>query len=383
MFFFLGMVDASQGAGARRRRARAGGHPAAACADRRRARGARRRPAALRRRGDRAAMAGAQPRIGSREIAAGRRDERHPGGGRRAAGRRMARRRCAPTPRAATCVSGPTPSAIRTTSPMPASGCRRTGCWRGFRTSRRSSISAPASTTCWPIPILPPVPVARVAHPDLTMRVTEYVVLHVLMHHRRQRLYDAQQRERLWRVHDQPAASEVCGRRHGARRDRTRGCGGARAARLRGRGLEPHAEEHCRHRDLSRRGAASTRSWRAPKSWSACCRGRAHTEGILNLALFRKLKRDGAAGGAFLINAGARPAAGRCRHRDGARRRHARRRDARRVSAGAAAVRKPAVDASQGHDHAAQRRRYRAARVRAARHRADRAVRARACRSTT
>jgi glyoxylate/hydroxypyruvate reductase A len=28
-----------------------------------------------------------------------------------------------------------------------------------------------------------------------------------------------------------------------------------------------------------------------------------HTEGLLNLALFRKLKRDGAAGGAFLINA--------------------------------------------------------------------------------
>ena len=31
------------------------------------------------------------------------------------------------------------------------------------------------------------------------------------------------------------------------------------------------------------------------------------TEGILNLALFRKLKRDGAAGGAFLINAGRGP----------------------------------------------------------------------------
>ena len=41
------------------------------------------------------------------------------------------------------------------------------------------------------------------------MRVTEYVVLHVLMYHRRQRLYDAQQRERLWRAHDQPAAGEV------------------------------------------------------------------------------------------------------------------------------------------------------------------------------
>jgi glyoxylate/hydroxypyruvate reductase A len=31
------------------------------------------------------------------------------------------------------------------------------------------------------------------------------------------------------------------------------------------------------------------------------------TEGILNLALLRKLKRDGAAGGAFLINAGRGP----------------------------------------------------------------------------
>ena len=53
------------------------------------------------------------------------------------------------------------------------------------------------------------MPLARVAHADLTMRVTEYVVLHVLMHHRRQRLYDMQQQQRLWRAHDQPAASEV------------------------------------------------------------------------------------------------------------------------------------------------------------------------------
>ena len=38
------------------------------------------------------------------------------------------------------------------------------------------------------------MPVVRIVDPDLTMRMTEYVVLHVLMHHRRQRLYDAQQR---------------------------------------------------------------------------------------------------------------------------------------------------------------------------------------------
>ena len=45
-----------------------------------------------------------------------------------------------------------------------------------------------------------------------------------------------------------------CGRRHGSRRDRQRCRGGARAARLQGCGLEPHAQDHCRCRDLSRAG---------------------------------------------------------------------------------------------------------------------------------
>ena len=46
-------------------------------------------------------------------------------------------------------------------------------------------------------PELPDVPVVRIVDPDLTMRMTEYVVLHVLMHHRRHRLYDSQQRARV------------------------------------------------------------------------------------------------------------------------------------------------------------------------------------------
>ena len=58
-------------------------------------------------------------------------------------------------------------------------------------------------------PALPDVPVVRIVDPDLTMRMTEYVVLHVLMHHRRQRLYDAQQRQRRWHEHAQPPASAV------------------------------------------------------------------------------------------------------------------------------------------------------------------------------
>jgi len=58
-------------------------------------------------------------------------------------------------------------------------------------------------------PKLPDVPVVRIVDSDLTMRMTEYVVLHVLMYHRRHRLYDAQQRERVWFEHSQPAASDV------------------------------------------------------------------------------------------------------------------------------------------------------------------------------
>ena len=56
---------------------------------------------------------------------------------------------------------------------------------------------------------LPAVPLARVVDPDLTERMVEWVVLQVLIHHRRQRLYDRQQRERLWRERSQPAAHEV------------------------------------------------------------------------------------------------------------------------------------------------------------------------------
>ena len=56
---------------------------------------------------------------------------------------------------------------------------------------------------------LPGVPIVRVVDPDLTERMVEWVVLQVLIHHRRQRLYDRQQRERIWRERSQPAAHEV------------------------------------------------------------------------------------------------------------------------------------------------------------------------------
>jgi glyoxylate/hydroxypyruvate reductase A len=155
-------------------------------------------------------------------------------------------------------------------------------------------------------PMLPRVPVARVAHADLTTRVTEYVVLHALMHHRRLRLYDAQQHQRLWRSHDQPAASEVSAGVMGL------GVIGSNVAGALGRlGFKtagwsrtaknlPGAETF--------HGAAGLDAFLTRTEILICLLPLTHdTKGILNLALFRKLKRDGAAGGAFLINAGRGP----------------------------------------------------------------------------
>jgi glyoxylate/hydroxypyruvate reductase A len=155
-------------------------------------------------------------------------------------------------------------------------------------------------------PALPAVPVARVAHADLTTRVTEYVVLHVLMHHRQQRRYDAQQRERNWRVHDQPAASEVAVGVMGL------GTIGAHAAGALARLGFQVAGWSRSPKTLSGietfHGPVGLDAFLARSEILVCLLPRTlDTEGILNLALLRKLKRDGAAGGAFLINAGRGP----------------------------------------------------------------------------
>src|SRR4051794_20340169 len=58
-------------------------------------------------------------------------------------------------------------------------------------------------------PSLPKVPVVRVAVGDLTARMTEYVVLHVLMHHRQEPYLRASQREKRWAPKSQWPASAI------------------------------------------------------------------------------------------------------------------------------------------------------------------------------
>jgi glyoxylate/hydroxypyruvate reductase A len=151
-------------------------------------------------------------------------------------------------------------------------------------------------------PGLPDVPVLRIVDPNLTMRMTEYVALHVLMHHRRLRLYEAQQRQRLWRDHHQPAASEVAVGIMGL------GVLGRDAAAMlvrlgfRVAGWSRTATALCGVETFHGDGLDA---FLARSEILVCLLpATPATEGILNLAVLRKLKRDGALGGAYLINAG-------------------------------------------------------------------------------
>jgi glyoxylate/hydroxypyruvate reductase A len=150
---------------------------------------------------------------------------------------------------------------------------------------------------------LPDAPIVRVVDPDLTRRMTEWVTLQVLMHHRRQRTYDAQQRRREWHEHGQPAAGElrvgimgmgVLGRDAAAALARLgfQVAGWARrAADVAGVAMF-HGREQL--------GAFLART----DILVSLLPLTAETRGMLNMGLFRQLARDGRLGGPVLINAG-------------------------------------------------------------------------------
>jgi len=58
-------------------------------------------------------------------------------------------------------------------------------------------------------PDLPDVPMVRFVDTDLTGRMTEYVALHVLYHHRRMSEFGELQRRKVWKYLAEPAAHEV------------------------------------------------------------------------------------------------------------------------------------------------------------------------------
>lgn len=153
-------------------------------------------------------------------------------------------------------------------------------------------------------PTLPEnVPIVRVNDPDLTMRMSEYVVLHVLMHHRQQRRLDDNQRKGVWDSFPTHAASAL--------RVGVMGLGvlGQDAAKklamlgfkVAGWSRTPKAVEGVQC--FSGAGGLDTFLARTDVLVSLLP-ATAETDGILNRALIRKLARSGPLGAPVLINAG-------------------------------------------------------------------------------
>ena len=152
-------------------------------------------------------------------------------------------------------------------------------------------------------PTLPDVPLIRVATDDLTNRMSEYVLLHVLMAHRRQRELDEAQRHGVWLPKDQWAAKDL---RVGVMGLGVIGIDAARKLAMLGFDVagwsrSPKAAEGIR----CFAGSSELPAFLARTDVLVVLLPLTpDTRGILDRKLFRGLARDGRIGGPVLINAG-------------------------------------------------------------------------------
>src|ERR1700704_6327709 len=150
---------------------------------------------------------------------------------------------------------------------------------------------------------LPKVPLVRVAVGDLTHRMTEYVVLHVLMHHRQDLYLRASQREKRWEPKFQWPASAIS---VGIMGLGTLGADAAEALRLIGfrvagwsRSQKQIEGIECFH------SSAQIEAFLQRSNILVCLLPlTSDTRQILNRGLFAKLNRNGPLGAPVLINAG-------------------------------------------------------------------------------
>jgi glyoxylate/hydroxypyruvate reductase A len=150
---------------------------------------------------------------------------------------------------------------------------------------------------------LPAVPLVRVAVTDLTDRMTEYVVLHVLMHHRQEPYLRQSQRDRRWAPKFQWPASAVSVGIMGL------GVLGAHAAEaLKGIGFRvagwSRSEKRIEGIECFAGGEQLERFLRRTDILVCMLPLTAETRHILNRDLFSKLRRSGPIGAPVLINAG-------------------------------------------------------------------------------
>ncbi len=153
-------------------------------------------------------------------------------------------------------------------------------------------------------PLLPPAPIVRVVDPDLRDRMSEWVVLHVLLHHRQQPLYDRQQQQRIWDEDGgQPAAAEV---RVGILGLGELGLDAARKLSIIGFEVAGWSRREKQEQGVRVfHGADGLDAMLARTDiLVALLPLTDETRGILNARLFAKLARDGRLGGPVLLNAG-------------------------------------------------------------------------------
>ncbi len=152
-------------------------------------------------------------------------------------------------------------------------------------------------------PALPEIPIVRIVNQDLTSRMTEYVVLHCLMHHRRQRMLDEAQQQATWAAKEQWPASAI--------RVGILGFGelGQDAAEVLARigfdvaGWSRTPKQVAGVRSFA--GESELPAFLARTDILVCLLPLTPgTKGILNRKLFSSLARDGRLGAPVLINAG-------------------------------------------------------------------------------
>jgi len=147
------------------------------------------------------------------------------------------------------------------------------------------------------------IPIVRSVDPDITGRMTEWVVLQALYHFRQMPAYQAQQHRRLWQDLPQQAASAATVGLMGV------GVLGQSAAKvLRALGFNVIGWSRTAKRGLGfpvHHGEPELADFLAATDLLVCLLPlTAETTGILNYGLFQRLKRSGPIGGPVLINCG-------------------------------------------------------------------------------
>jgi glyoxylate/hydroxypyruvate reductase len=153
-------------------------------------------------------------------------------------------------------------------------------------------------------PALPDKPIVRVVDPDLTDRMSEWVVMHALVHLRQLRRYARQQRERVWEDDDQQHKAGdiqigllglgVMGRDAAAKLN-------ALGFRVAGWSASPKSLPDV----VCFSGADGLKHLLAQSDMLVVLLPLTPaTRGIINASLLSQLKREGPLGGPILINAG-------------------------------------------------------------------------------